>query len=159
MCVSTFPSTPTLNFLHFPASSSSAAPPPSSSSEQQQPSTQPSRSASAPPAATSSSASLVLRPSTSRTKIESTQQDGQVITITSEVVVSVGETPSATPSPPSQANSGSSGVSTSTIVGLSVAGGLAALGAIAFIAWKLTRKRFSQFDTDDGMLITSLSAV
>lgn len=78
-----------------------------------------------------------------------------MITLTSQVVISVTDTPSTTPTPPPQENNGSSGVSSSTIIGLSVAGGLAALGAIAFIAWKLTRKRFSQFDGDDGMLITS----
>lgn len=82
-----------------------------------------------------------------------------MVTYTSQVVITATETPSATPAapPPGQDNSssGSSGVGSSTIIGLSVAGGLAALGAIAFIAWKLTRKRFSQFDNDDGMLITS----
>jgi hypothetical protein len=35
---------------------------------------------------------------------------------------------------------------------LSVAGGLAALVAIAFIVWKLTSKRFSQFDNDEGTI-------
>lgn len=37
---------------------------------------------------------------------------------------------------------------TGTIVGLSVAGGIAVIGAIAFIVWKFTRKRFSEFDAD-----------
>jgi hypothetical protein len=73
------------------------------------------------------------------------------------VVVSSVETPTAAPSsnsPPD--NGGGSGISTSTIIGLSVAGGLAALGAIAFIVWKMTQKRFSQFDNDDGMYITAI---
>lgn len=31
---------------------------------------------------------------------------------------------------------------------MSVAGGIAVLGAVAFIVWKFTRKRFSEFDAD-----------
>lgn len=33
-----------------------------------------------------------------------------------------------------------------SIIGLSVAGGVTVIGLIAFFIWKLTRKRFSDFD-------------
>ncbi|KZT40033.1 hypothetical protein SISSUDRAFT_1060688 [Sistotremastrum suecicum HHB10207 ss-3] len=55
--------------------------------------------------------------------------------------------PAATSSAPSDDGSGD-GIKTSTIIGLSVAGGVAVLGIVAFIIWKLTRKRFSDFDVD-----------
>jgi len=45
-------------------------------------------------------------------------------------------------------NSNNTSIGTGTIIGLSVAGGIAVFGAIAFIVWKLTRKRFSEFDAD-----------
>ena len=47
-------------------------------------------------------------------------------------------------------NDSSSGVGTGSIVGLSVAGGIALIGVVAFFIWKFTRKRFGDFD-DDGV--------
>ena len=44
----------------------------------------------------------------------------------------------------------SKGVSTSTIIGLSVAGGIALLGIVGFFVWKFTRKRAGD-DFDDSM--------
>ncbi|KAH6913203.1 hypothetical protein BKA70DRAFT_1369879 [Coprinopsis sp. MPI-PUGE-AT-0042] len=41
------------------------------------------------------------------------------------------------------------GIGTGAIVGMSVAGGLAVLGIIAFFVWKFTRKRFSSFDESE----------
>lgn len=38
------------------------------------------------------------------------------------------------------------GLGTGSIVGLSVAGGIAVIGIIAFFVWKFTRKRFADFD-------------
>jgi len=49
-------------------------------------------------------------------------------------------------------------VSTSTIVGLSVAGGVAALGVIAFFIWKFTRKRFSDLEDNEEIKWPELNA-
>lgn len=46
----------------------------------------------------------------------------------------------------------SKGVSTSTIIGLSVAGGVALIGIVAFVIWKFTRKRLRD-DFDDSEAI------
>ncbi|KAI6042556.1 hypothetical protein EDC04DRAFT_2968456 [Pisolithus marmoratus] len=44
-----------------------------------------------------------------------------------------------------------SGIGTGTIIGLSVAGGVAAIAIICFFIWKLTRKRFSDFDDNEAI--------
>jgi len=59
-------------------------------------------------------------------------------------------TPSATPSANS-GGGGSSALGTGPIVGLSVAGGVAVIGIVAFLIWKLTRKRFSDFDDNEAI--------
>ncbi|KAA1467734.1 hypothetical protein DENSPDRAFT_856861 [Dentipellis sp. KUC8613] len=46
---------------------------------------------------------------------------------------------------------GSSGISSSTIIGISVAGGVAVIGIVAFFVWKFTRKRFSEFDDNEAI--------
>jgi len=72
----------------------------------------------------------------------------------STVFVTVNPDPTTTPTNTAAAdNSGKSkGVGTSTIVGLSVAGGVAVICIIAFIVWKFTRKRFSDdFDDNEGI--------
>ncbi|OBZ72109.1 hypothetical protein A0H81_07676 [Grifola frondosa] len=85
-----------------------------------------------------------------------TGQDGQQTTLVhtvTETLASSSESATNTPSA-DQGNSGSSGSSTSksTIIGLSVAGGIALIGVIAFAVWKFTRKRFSD-DFDDSEAI------
>ncbi|KAF8802429.1 hypothetical protein BYT27DRAFT_7196614 [Phlegmacium glaucopus] len=52
-------------------------------------------------------------------------------------------------SAPSADTSGA--LSTGSIIGLSVAGGVAVIGLIAFFIWKLTRKRFSDFDDGEAI--------
>lgn len=44
-----------------------------------------------------------------------------------------------------------SGLSTGAIVGISVVAGVAVLGLILFIVWKMKQKRFSSFDDDDDV--------
>lgn len=69
-------------------------------------------------------------------------------------IVTVTPTNSAAPSASSTASSDSSGgpggsgggLSPGSIIGLSVAGGVALIGIVGFVVWKLTRKRFSDFD-------------
>jgi len=87
---------------------------------------------------------------------ESTDSNGSVIITV--ITVTPSSTSSSTASPSQDADQGGGGgggsksVGTSTIVGLSVAGGVALIGIIAFVIWKLTRKRFSD-DFDDSEAI------
>lgn len=82
----------------------------------------------------------------------STGADGQATTITTLVTPSNTATSSAADasSTSSTTDDDDGGIKTSTIIGLSVAGGIGLLGVIAFIVWKVTRKRYS--DYDDGTL-------
>jgi hypothetical protein len=73
-----------------------------------------------------------------------TNAAGQIVT---SYIVSTPTVSSAAP-PPTDTSSDSDGggLSTGSIVGLSVSGGIAALGIICFFVWKFTRKRFADFD-------------
>ncbi|EMD34002.1 hypothetical protein CERSUDRAFT_117521 [Gelatoporia subvermispora B] len=122
-----------------PGSSSSSAPPTSSSPP-----------TSSPPTDTASSTSFTTALSTAL----STNAQGGVQTITYTVTTPV-DTPSASASQSAaadQSGNSSKGVSTSTIVGLSVAGGVALIGIVAFVVWKFSKKRFSD-DFDDSEAI------
>jgi len=46
---------------------------------------------------------------------------------------------------------GGGGLSTGSIVGLSVAAGIAVIGIVGFFVWKFTRKRFSDFDDNEAI--------
>lgn len=74
-----------------------------------------------------------------------TDASGQVVT---SYVVSTPTGPGPAPSNTGAASddSGDNGLSTGSIIGLSVSGGIAVLGIILFFVWKFTRKRFSDFD-------------
>ncbi|EFI27893.1 hypothetical protein CC1G_14384 [Coprinopsis cinerea okayama7 len=52
-------------------------------------------------------------------------------------------------SKPKEDNDEGEGIGTGSIIGMSVAGGLAVIGIIAFFVWKLTRKKFSTFDDNE----------
>ena len=73
-----------------------------------------------------------------------TNSDGQVITSYVTVSASTASSTSSSLAPPN--SSSDSGVGTGTIIGLSVAGGVAVIAIISFFIWKFTRKRFSDFD-------------
>lgn len=66
--------------------------------------------------------------------------------------MTVTTTSSSTSASPSQTGGGGGnsdsggGLGTGSIVGMSVAGGVAVIGIIAFFVWKFTRKRFADFD-------------
>lgn len=69
------------------------------------------------------------------------------------VVVSASDTGMGTSAAASSTSSaagdddgGGSGLGTSSIIGLSVAGGVAVIGVVAFFIWKFTRKRFGEYD-------------
>ncbi|KAG1726693.1 uncharacterized protein EDB91DRAFT_1165746 [Suillus paluster] len=79
-----------------------------------------------------------------------TNSAGQVITSFVQVTVtSSSATPSSTQS--SSSSSSSSGLGTGSIVGLSVAGGVAVIGIVSFFVWKFTRKRFADFDDNEAI--------
>lgn len=62
----------------------------------------------------------------------------------------VADSSSASPTATGSSADGDSAIHPGTIIGLSVAGGIAAVAIIGFIIWKLTRKRFSDLDDPDG---------
>ncbi|EJU04897.1 hypothetical protein DACRYDRAFT_93309 [Dacryopinax primogenitus] len=73
-----------------------------------------------------------------------------VQTVTSVVFLAPSTSPSATAGNSTAGTtggtSGDNTISQSTIIGLSVAGGIAVIGIIAFVIWKFTRKRFAGLD-------------
>jgi len=81
--------------------------------------------------------------------IQSTGSDGSptVIVVTVQATsTNTSPTPSSTPDGPAP-SSESSGLGTGSIIGLSVAGGIALLGIVAFFIWKFTRKhRLATYD-------------
>lgn len=102
---------------------------------------------------TISGPSLSIPSSSSTTSQPTSSSSDPLLTVTVTSPSDNTSTPSSSSATPSNtsggdANSSNTSVGTGTIIGLSVAGGIAALGAIAFIIWKLTRKRFSEFDAD-----------
>jgi len=80
--------------------------------------------------------------------VVSTGADGSSTVVV--IVVQASDTNSAAnPGPSSNQDNDSSGLGTGSIIGLSVAGGIALLGIIAFFVWKFTRKHRSA-TYDDG---------
>ncbi|KAF8519550.1 hypothetical protein JB92DRAFT_1988354 [Gautieria morchelliformis] len=104
-------------------------------------------STSTPTTATSSSSSPS---STEVVTSASVSTDAQGVQ-TTVIVTNTPSPASATASPSSTSTSQDSSVRPGTIIGLSVAGGIAALAIIGFIIWKLTRKRFADLDTDEAI--------
>ncbi|TFK40115.1 hypothetical protein BDQ12DRAFT_734137 [Crucibulum laeve] len=138
-----------------PASSTSAPPPDDPKST--------SSTASAPPSDTSVASSTTSPPPAASTptptvspiltesQVTTTDAQGQtsVLTITSTMPPS---SSSAAPSSTETSNSDdNSGLSTGSIVGMSVAGGVAVIGIVGFFIWKFTRKRFSDFDDNEAI--------
>lgn len=73
---------------------------------------------------------------------------GQTETIIQTATTASSASPSATSDTSSSGSGG--GLGTGSIVGLSVAGGVAVIGIIAFFVWKFTRKRFADFDDSES---------
>lgn len=71
-------------------------------------------------------------------------------------VTTTSSSTSASPTQTGGGNSDSGGLSTGSIIGMSVAGGVAVIGIIAFFVWKFTRKRFADFD--DSMYYSQLAS-
>ncbi|KAF9533728.1 hypothetical protein CPB83DRAFT_804637 [Crepidotus variabilis] len=74
-----------------------------------------------------------------------------VITTLTNPGASTSAAPSSTSKAAAKSSDDSSGLGTGSIVGLSVAGGVALIGIIAFFVWKFTRKRFSDFDDNEAI--------
>ncbi|KAH0833089.1 inositol hexakisphosphate-domain-containing protein [Lanmaoa asiatica] len=122
-------------------------------------------SAAAPSAATSSSAAGATTTHASSTEssstpavlssvVPTTATDSLGQPFTSYIVTAI-STPSATPTQTGTSNnSGGGGLSTGSIIGLSVAGGIAAVGIILFFVWKFTRKRFTDFDDSTSVYVS-----
>ncbi|KAF8121765.1 hypothetical protein EV363DRAFT_1184223 [Boletus edulis] len=107
---------------------------------------------SAPPSAASSS----QQAQPTSVAVATTDSLGQVVT---SFIVSTPTLSSALPSHTSSSNdSTGGGLSTGSIVGLSVAGGIAAIGIILFAVWKFTRKRFADFDDNEAIKWPELNA-
>jgi cytoskeletal protein RodZ len=103
------------------------------------------------PTSTISTTSLPPVPTTSD-PVQLTTSNGVEVTVTiTGSSQSSSSTQSAGPTAPPDE---SSGLSTGSIIGMSVAGGVALIGIIAFFVWKFTRKRFSDFD--DSAYLSSL---
>jgi len=81
-------------------------------------------------------------PSSVTDEVEKTVTTVTTRTNTSAAASNTAAKPSATPK---------EGISTGSIIGMSVAGGVAILGIVAFLIWKLTRKRFASFDDNEAI--------
>ncbi|KAH7925851.1 hypothetical protein BV22DRAFT_1064233 [Leucogyrophana mollusca] len=141
-----------------PASASSA-PASQTSSSQATSSTTPASSSqpsSTPPPSSSPPSNTATNPSStnpaggdSSIATTATNADGQVFTSVVAAPAPSSAAPTTTSS--SSGGSGSSGLGTGSIVGLSVAGGVAVIGILSFFVWKFTRKRFSDFDDNEAI--------
>lgn len=123
-----------------PTSTPAAATPTTSKQEPSTTTTQPPQTTSAPP------------PQQQLSSVQSTGADGAptVVVVTVQVSNTNASPTSSAPPKESESDSGSSGLGTGSIVGLSVAGGIALLGIAAFFIWKFTRgRRSSGFDDDE----------
>ncbi|KAG2141170.1 uncharacterized protein EDB93DRAFT_1241810 [Suillus bovinus] len=102
----------------------------------------------ATPTVTPTTAPLPLSTSVQTT----TNAAGEVLTSTVVITPTASASASSTQlSPTSSSSSSSSGLGTGSIVGLSVAGGVAVIGIISFFIWKFTRKRFADFDDNEAI--------
>jgi len=146
-------STPVVQDPRPTSTSTEATPPQSSDTQINTPSSTPSAASNLTPTVTSTQNQGTPPQQTPSTppeqisSIQSTGADGQP-TIIVMTVQATGT--SATPTPTSEGSpQESSGLGTGSIIGLSVAGGIALLGIVAFFIWKFTRKRRSA-TYDDG---------
>ncbi|KAG8832878.1 hypothetical protein FRC17_000448 [Serendipita sp. 399] len=119
----------------------------SSTVERSSTSTTPSSTSSSTSTQPTSTSSTSSSRSLATSAIETTNDEGEIVT----EVVTVTPTSSASATPSGGSDGGKpSSSSKGTFIGLGVAGGVAVVALIGFIVWKMTQKRFQQFDNDDG---------
>ncbi|KAF8149822.1 hypothetical protein B0H34DRAFT_791245 [Crassisporium funariophilum] len=116
----------------------------------------PTTSNTTPPTTTSTTTAPPSTTTTPPPSTPTTTADPVLTTVNGiEVTVTViGSSTTPTPQPTESKKSDSSeggGLGTGSIVGMSVAGGVAVIGIIAFFVWKFTRKRFSDFDDGEAI--------
>ncbi|KIK99609.1 hypothetical protein PAXRUDRAFT_822605 [Paxillus rubicundulus Ve08.2h10] len=152
------------------AAGSTSAAIPSTSTAAPATSAQTSSSTTAAPTPTQASATVSVASSSSSTTpafppssvepvvIPTTTTDASGQVITSVVTVPNATSASAVPSQTDSSSSDSSGLGTGSIIGLSVAGGIAAIAIILFFVWKFTRKRFADFDDNEAIKWPELNA-
>ncbi|KAK2463496.1 hypothetical protein APHAL10511_004582 [Amanita phalloides] len=99
--------------------------------------------------ATFRTTSAILPPSPTHSVFTSTDSSGAPIIVTVSSSSNTSGPSASTSSAPNSNNSSALGVG--SIIGISVAGGIAVIGIVAFIIWKLTRKRFSDFDDNEAI--------
>ncbi|KZV64853.1 hypothetical protein PENSPDRAFT_639051 [Peniophora sp. CONT] len=145
-------------------SSSATSTPASSTTQSASSTTQGSSAASSP------SSGISAAPSNTQQSVTATPTPSSFTTVNSAgqtVIQVISDTPTASASSASSTSSSAAsnsnkddddGVSTSTIVGLSVAGGVAVLGIVAFFIWKFTRKRFHDLDDNEAIKWPELNA-
>ncbi|CAA7268175.1 unnamed protein product [Cyclocybe aegerita] len=94
-----------------------------------------------------------------QTDLQTTPSLSQSVTVIDGVQTTVTVTGSATVTSSSETATATNannededgGISTGSIIGMSVAGGVAVIGIIAFFVWKFTRKRFADFDDNEAI--------
>ncbi|KAF8633225.1 hypothetical protein AX15_001460 [Amanita polypyramis BW_CC] len=149
-----------------PATTTTALTTTSPTSTQETTTTTSSTTTSTPPTTTtSSSETSKTSQSTSNTPTTSTSAlSTQSITLststdTNGVPATITVTSSSSSSAPSTSSTGipsnsdgsTGGLGVGPIIGMSVAGGIAVIGIVAFVIWKMTRKRFSDFDDNEAI--------
>ncbi|KAG6902830.1 hypothetical protein C0995_010715 [Termitomyces sp. Mi166 len=166
------PTSPTLPTTPSTTSTSTSTSPTTNEQPTTPTTTIPSTTSSPPPSTqapqTSAASDNTPPPETSATPTLSVVTSQSVSTDSggSTTIVIVTHTPSITSSDTSTATAtkgadddgAQSGLSTGSIVGISVAGGVAAIAIIAFIVWKFTRKRFTDFDDNEAIKWPELNA-
>ncbi|EGO25078.1 hypothetical protein SERLADRAFT_369665 [Serpula lacrymans var. lacrymans S7.9] len=160
------PSSPSDSTTSTPPSTTPS--PPSTSTTPPSTTTTPTSSAASPSATPSTSSTAKSASSTTTTSLTTTgtpskPPDTSTDQVTSASTGANGSTvfltltptssaPASTTSSSGGGGSGSSGgLGTGSIIGLSVAGGVAAIGIISFFVWKFTRKRFTDFDDNEAI--------
>ncbi|KAG5341604.1 hypothetical protein C0989_009090 [Termitomyces sp. Mn162] len=81
-----------------------------------------------------------------------------VVVVTNSLPPTSSDTATPTASKGADDDGAQSGLGTGSIVGISVAGGVAVIAILAFVVWKFTRKRFADFDDNEAIKWPELNA-
>ncbi|KAF5366647.1 hypothetical protein D9615_010605 [Tricholomella constricta] len=85
------------------------------------------------------------------TRTKSLLRETVIVTVTNPPSTTTSSSETSSPSNKDDENDTSSGLGTGSIIGISVAGGVAVIAIIAFLVWKFTRKRFADFDDNEAI--------